>query len=80
MLELSTDARTAVAVVLFALSYVGMAAGRVPWLTLDRTGIALIAAITVVAPGVLPVDARAPACRSRWSRWRLPAFGSTPSA
>jgi Na+/H+ antiporter NhaD/arsenite permease-like protein len=61
MIELSTDARTVVAVVLFALTYVGMAGGRVPWLSLDRTGIALIAAIAAVALGVLPVDAVAPA-------------------
>ena len=40
MLELSLETRTAVAVALFALTYAGMAAGRVPWLTLDRTGIA----------------------------------------
>src|SRR5688572_14061789 len=61
MLEHSSEARTAVAVALFALTYAGMAAGRVPWLTLDRTGIALIAAIAAVALGVLPVDAIAPA-------------------
>ena len=61
MIELSPETRTAIAVALFALTYVGMAAGRVPWLTLDRTGIALIAAIAAVALGVLPVDAVAPA-------------------
>ena len=61
MLELSTDARTVIATALFALTYAGMAAGRVPGLTLDRTGIAMIAAIAAVALGVLPVDAVAPA-------------------
>jgi Na+/H+ antiporter NhaD/arsenite permease-like protein len=57
MLELSAEARTVAAIVLFALTYLGMAAGRVPGLALDRTGIALIAAIAAVALGVLPADA-----------------------
>jgi Na+/H+ antiporter NhaD/arsenite permease-like protein len=39
---------------LFALTYLGMAAGRVPGLKLDRTGIALIVAVLLVAVGALP--------------------------
>ncbi len=44
------------AVVVFAAAYVGMAVGRVPGIGLDRSGIALIGAIIVVAAGSLPAD------------------------
>jgi Na+/H+ antiporter NhaD/arsenite permease-like protein len=40
-------------VAVFALTYIGMALGRVPGLKLDRTGIALIAAITLYAAGAV---------------------------
>jgi Na+/H+ antiporter NhaD/arsenite permease-like protein len=43
-------------VFVFVLTYVGVALGRVPGLTLDRTGIALLGAIAMVAGGVLPLD------------------------
>lgn len=39
---------------LFVLTYLGMAAGRVPGLKLDRTGIALIVAVVLVATQALP--------------------------
>ncbi|MFN8179768.1 MAG: anion transporter [bacterium] len=42
------DARTPVEIV-FAVVYVGMLIGRLPWLQLDRTGIALLGAIALLA-------------------------------
>ncbi|MGC2855950.1 SLC13 family permease [Novispirillum sp. DQ9] len=44
---------TALVLIVFALVYVGMAAGRVPGLRVDRVGIALIGAVVVVAAGAL---------------------------
>lgn len=44
---------TATILVLFALTYVGMAVGRFPGLRIDRTGIALVAAILLLAVGAL---------------------------
>jgi Na+/H+ antiporter NhaD/arsenite permease-like protein len=43
-------------VLVFALTYVGMALGRVPGLRVDRSGIAMVAAIVLVAMGAIPVD------------------------
>ena len=43
-------------VIVFLLTYAGVALGRVPGLMLDRTGIALLGAIAMVAGGVLPID------------------------
>ena len=40
--------------VLFALTYVGMAIGRVPGSRVDRTGIAMIVAVVLVVAGALP--------------------------
>ena len=40
--------------ILFVLTYLGMAAGRAPGLKLDRTGIALIVAVVLVATEALP--------------------------
>jgi Na+/H+ antiporter NhaD/arsenite permease-like protein len=40
--------------ILFALTYVGMAIGRVPGSRVDRTGIAMIAAVVLVVAGALP--------------------------
>jgi len=42
--------------VVFLLTYAGVALGRVPGLTLDRTGIALLGAIAMVASGAVPLD------------------------
>ena len=42
---------------LFAVTYAGIALGHVPGLALDRTGIALFGAIAMLATGVLPMDA-----------------------
>ncbi|MBO6560920.1 MAG: anion transporter [Nisaea sp.] len=41
-------------ILLFALTYLGMAAGRVPGLKIDRAGIALLLAAVAVASGALP--------------------------
>ena len=43
-------------VLVFVLTYAGVAMGRVPGLLLDRTGIALLGAIAMVAGGVLPLS------------------------
>src|SRR5262245_13720555 len=43
-------------VAIFVATYLGMAAGRVPGLKVDRTGIALIAAVAMVAVGAVPPD------------------------
>lgn len=43
------------AAVIFVVTYLGLAAGRIPGLALDRTGIALLGAIAMVVAGVLGV-------------------------
>jgi len=43
-------------VVIFMLTYVGVAFGRVPGLGIDRTGIALLGAIAMVVSGAVPID------------------------
>lgn len=40
---------------IFLVTYAGMAVGGVPGLTLDRTGVALLGAIAMVVAGVLPL-------------------------
>lgn len=45
------------AIIIFLISYAGIAFGALPRLALDRTGFALLGAIAMVAAGVLPVDA-----------------------
>src|SRR5262249_51604157 len=45
---------TSLIIVVFALTYVGMALGRIPGLKVDRTGIAMIAAAVLVAVGAVP--------------------------
>jgi Na+/H+ antiporter NhaD/arsenite permease-like protein len=39
---------------LFALTYIGMALGRVPGFRIDRSGIAMIAAVVLIAAGAVP--------------------------
>jgi len=46
---------------LFTLTYVGMALGRVPGFRIDRSGIAMIAAVVLVAAGAIPADETADA-------------------
>jgi Na+/H+ antiporter NhaD/arsenite permease-like protein len=45
---------TTLVVVLFVLTYVGMALGRVPGLRIDRAGIAMIAAVVLAAARAIP--------------------------
>lgn len=42
--------------VIFLLTYAGIAVGSVPGLAIDRTGLALLGAVAMVAAGVLPLD------------------------
>ncbi len=44
---------TTLSVLVFILVYVGMALGRVPWLAVDRTGVALLGLIVLLATGDL---------------------------
>jgi di/tricarboxylate transporter len=47
---------TSFVALIFALTYVGMAVGRASGLRIDRAGIAMIAAVVLVAVGALPVE------------------------
>lgn len=47
---------SAIAIAVFATVYLGMLAGRLPRLALDRTGIALLGAIVLVATGVSSLE------------------------
>jgi Na+/H+ antiporter NhaD/arsenite permease-like protein len=47
---------TTVSLTIFVLVYFGVAVGGFPWLALDRTGIALLGAIAMIATGVLSLD------------------------
>src|SRR5262249_57762259 len=47
---------TSLATIIFALTYIGMALGRIPGLKIDRSGIALIAAVILVATGEVPAE------------------------
>jgi Na+/H+ antiporter NhaD/arsenite permease-like protein len=48
------------ALIVFALTYLAVAAGRVPWLSIDRPAAALLGAVLMVATGVLlPAEASA---------------------
>jgi len=46
---------TPIILIIFALTYVGMAVGRVPGLKVDRTGIALLAVVVLLASGAIQV-------------------------
>jgi Na+/H+ antiporter NhaD/arsenite permease-like protein len=50
------EAMASAIVVVFALTYVGMALGRIPGLRVDRSGIAMLAAVVLVAMGAIPAD------------------------
>src|SRR4026209_1047870 len=45
-----------IALVAFVGTYLGLALGRLPFLRVDRTGVAIIGAAVVVVSGVLPWD------------------------
>jgi Na+/H+ antiporter NhaD/arsenite permease-like protein len=46
----------AIVLLLLILTYLGMAAGRIAWLRVDRTGIALLAVIALLASGEMTLD------------------------
>src|SRR5207237_6311553 len=48
--------QAAIIVIVFFLTYVGMAAGRLPWLQVDRTGIALLGVILLLATEAMTLD------------------------
>jgi Na+/H+ antiporter NhaD/arsenite permease-like protein len=43
-------------ILVFVLTYIGMAAGRLPWLQVDRTGIALLGVIALLATETVTLD------------------------
>ncbi|MBX3012451.1 MAG: anion transporter [Caldilineaceae bacterium] len=47
---------TAIAVLIFLVTYAGVAVGDVPKIKLDRTGIALLGAIAMAVAGIVPLD------------------------
>jgi Na+/H+ antiporter NhaD/arsenite permease-like protein len=54
--RLGADGRKIAAVVIFAGSYLALAIGRIPGLSIDRAGIALVGASLMVASGALPLE------------------------
>lgn len=46
----------AIVLLILILTYIGMAAGRIAWLGVDRTGIALLAVIALLASGEMTLD------------------------
>ena len=46
----------AIVLLILILTYIGMAAGRIAWLQVDRTGIALLAVIALLASGQMTLD------------------------
>lgn len=47
---------TTAIVIIFALVYLGMLLGRLPGLALDRTGMALLGGIAMLAVGAIDLD------------------------
>ena len=50
-----------VVLAIFAVVYLGMMLGSLPWLHLDRTGVALLGAIAIVGAGVMTPEVAAKA-------------------
>ena len=50
------EAMASATMLVFALTYVGMALGRVPGLRVDRSDIAMLGAVALVAMGAIPAD------------------------
>ncbi|MGD0232070.1 MAG: hypothetical protein ABSC19_17240 [Syntrophorhabdales bacterium] len=42
-------------VAIFSATYLGLALGKVPWLRMDRAGIALVGATLMIVTGILPL-------------------------
>jgi Na+/H+ antiporter NhaD/arsenite permease-like protein len=53
---LDSQARTGAALAIFVASYLGLAIGKIPGLTIDRAGVALVGACLMVASGALPLE------------------------
>ncbi len=51
-----TQMHAAIILLVLILTYIGMAAGRIAWLQVDRTGIALLAVIALLASGQMTLD------------------------
>ena len=54
--RLRGDGRKVAAIVIFVGSYLALAIGRIPGLSIDRAGIALVGAGLMVASGALPIE------------------------
>src|SRR6202165_341142 len=54
--RLGGDGRKVAAIVIFVGSYLALAIGRIPGLSIDRAGIALVGASLMVASGALPLE------------------------
>src|ERR1051326_2152222 len=50
------EMHAAIVLLILILAYIGMAAGRIAWLRVDRTGIALLAVIALLASGEMTLD------------------------
>jgi Na+/H+ antiporter NhaD/arsenite permease-like protein len=48
--------QSAIIIIVFLLTYAGMAAGRLPWLQVDRTGIALLGVVVLLVTEVVSLD------------------------
>jgi Na+/H+ antiporter NhaD/arsenite permease-like protein len=48
--------QAAIVLLILILTYAGMVAGRIAWLQVDRTGIALLAVITLLVTGAMTLD------------------------
>ena len=57
MPEEDASARRLAAMAIFATSYLALAVGKVPGLSIDRAGVALVGACLMVVSGVLPLEA-----------------------
>jgi Na+/H+ antiporter NhaD/arsenite permease-like protein len=53
---LDDETHKAAAAIIFTASYLGLAIGKIPGLSIDRAGVALVGACLMVASGVLPLE------------------------
>src|ERR1044071_8484960 len=56
MPEQDAAARRLAAIAIFATSYIALAVGKVPGLSIDRAGVALVGACLMVASGVMSLE------------------------
>ena len=54
--KITSPMHAAIVLLILILTYIGMAAGRIAWLRVDRTGIALLAVIALLASGQMTLD------------------------